>query len=318
VQTPAAYPSYVALLESGELARRAEHAQALLEGKCRVCPVGCGVDRAHDERGDCGVGRRALLASHGAHFGEEPVLTGRRGSGTVFFAGCNLHCVYCQNHDISQLRRGAREVSAEELAQTFLRMQSLGCHNLNLVTPSHVVPQILEALCVAAEAGLSLPIVYNTSSYESRHTLRLLDGVVDIYMPDLKYSDPARGLRYSGVKSYPRVVRRVLKEMHRQTGDLVVDASGLARRGLLIRHLVLPNDLAGSRKAVDFIAEELSRDSYVNVMDQYRPAFRAFEHPELARPPGRAAWWEVVEYATEKGIHRGIPFDRLALRASSR
>ena len=307
----ASYPSYVSLLQSGELARRAQKALALLEGKCRVCPVRCGANRAAGEQGDCGVGRRALLASHGPHFGEEPVLSGRSGSGTVFFAGCNLHCVYCQNYDISQLRRGAREVRAEELADTFLRMQSLGCHNLNLVTPSHVVPQILEALCVAAEAGLTLPIVYNTSGYDSLLSLRLLDGVVDIYMPDLKYADPATGLRYSGVKSYPRVARRMLREMHRQTGDLVVNESGLAVRGLLIRHLVLPNDLAGSREAIDFIAGKLSQDSYVNVMDQYRPAFKASEYTELARATGQAAWWEVVEYAAEKGIHRGIPFDML-------
>ena len=313
---PEAYPSYVALLESGELARRAERAQALLEGRCRVCPVGCTVDRARDEHGECGVGRRALLASHGPHFGEEPVLTGVRGSGTVFFAGCNLHCVYCQNYDISQLRRGAREVSAAELAQTFLHMQSLGCHNLNLVTPSHVVPQILEALNLAAGAGLRLPIVYNTSAYDSLLSLRLLDGVVDIYMPDIKYADPAAGLRYSGVKSYPQVARRVLREMHRQTGDMVVDGDGLARRGLLIRHLVLPGDLAGSKDSIDFIADELSRDSYVNVMDQYRPAFKAFEYPELATPD-RAAWWQIVEYAAEKGIHRGIPFDTLTSRATS-
>ena len=314
MRTSTGYPSYVALLESGELARRVEEAQTLLEGRCRVCPVGCKADRARDERGECGVGRHALLASHGPHFGEEPVLSGRRGSGTVFFAGCNLHCVYCQNYDISQLRRGASGASAEELAGAFMQMQSLGCHNLNLVTPSHVVPQILEALCLAAGAGFSLPIVYNTSSYESRHTLRLLDGVVDIYMPDLKYSDADAGLRYSGVKSYPRVARRMLKEMHRQTGDLVVDAAGLARRGLLIRHLVLPNGLAGSKSSIDFIADDLSPDSYVNVMDQYRPAHRAREYPELMSAPGSAAWWEVVEYAAEEGIHRGIPFDTLPPR----
>ena len=313
METPEAYPSYLALLESEALARRAEEAQALLEGRCRVCPVGCEADRARDERGECGVGRHALLASHGPHYGEEPVLSGRRGSGTVFFAGCNLHCVYCQNYDISQLRRGASEASAEELAGAFMRMQSLGCHNLNLVTPSHVVPQILEALYIAARAGLRLPVVYNTSAYDSLLSLRLLDGVVDIYMPDLKYADAGAGLRYSGVKQYPRIARRTLKEMHRQTGDLVVDDTGLARRGLLIRHLVLPNGLAGSKSSIDFIADGLSRDSYVNVMDQYRPAFRASEHPELAGRPG-GAWWEVVEYAAEKGIHRGEPFDRLGVR----
>ncbi len=307
------YPSYLNLLKSGELTRRVEQAQALLGDECHVCPVRCGADRARDEQGECGVGRNALMASFGPHFGEEPVLVGRHGSGTVFFAGCNLHCVYCQNHSISQLRQGAREVSATELAQTFLHVQSMGCHNLNLVTPSHVVPQILEALWLAAENGLSLPIVYNTSSYDSFDSLRLLDGVVDVYMPDSKYSDASFGERYSGVKSYPRVARRMLREMHRQTGDLVTDSRGLARSGLLIRHLVLPNDLAGSRKSIDFIVEKLSPDSYVNVMDQYRPAHRAQEYPELMASPG-AAWWEVVEYAASKGIHRGIPFDRLGLR----
>jgi len=301
------YPSYLLLYRSGELERRVAQARALLGPTCRVCPRGCRVDRSRDEQGECGVGRHALLSSYGPHFGEEPVLRGWRGSGTVFFAGCNLHCVYCQNYDISQLRHG-RPVSPEGLARVFMEVQSQGCHNLNLVTPSHVVPQILEALLVAVEMGFRLPLVYNTSSYDSLHSLRLLDGVVDIYMPDLKYSDSTLALRYSSVKSYWDVATRMMHEMHRQTGALATGRDGLAMRGLLIRHLVLPEDIAGSERALEFIVRELSPHSYVNLMDQYRPAYMAGQHPELGRFPDLGRYYEMVEYARSLGIHRGIPF----------
>jgi len=300
------YPSYLELYRSNELSARAERAHALLS-PCRVCPRGCKVDRLADEKGECQVGRYALVSSHGPHFGEEPVLRGRRGSGTVFFAGCNLHCVYCQNYDISQLAHG-RPVHPAVLAQVFLQVQELGCHNLNLVTPTHVVPQILEALVLAVEQGFRLPLVYNTSSYDSLIALELLDGVVDIYMPDLKYADDGNGLKYSDVRSYSRVAGRAIKEMHRQVGDLVTDSGGVARRGLLIRHLVLPGGLAGTERVMRFIAQELSPDSYVNLMGQYRPEYRAFQHPELARPPSHEELTEALELALEAGIHRGIPF----------
>lgn len=301
------YPSYLALYRSGELERRVVRSLALLGPLCRVCPRGCRVDRSKEEVGECGVGRRALLSSYGPHFGEEPALRGRRGSGTVFFAGCNLHCVYCQNYDISQLRHG-QAVSPDELARVFMKVQALGCHNLNLVTPSHVVPQILEALLIAVGMGFRLPLVYNTSSYDSLHCLRLLDGVVDIYMPDLKCADSALALRYSSVKAYWQVATRMIREMQRQTDVFAIGRDGLARRGLLIRHLVLPEGIAGSERALEFIARELSPHSYVNLMDQYRPTYLAGQYPELCRFPDPGHYHELVEYARSLGIHRGIPF----------
>ena len=300
------YPSYLALHKSGELRRRVERARKLSE-RCVLCPRACRARRTEGEVGECGVGRYVLLSSYGPHFGEESVLRGWRGSGTVFFAGCNMRCVYCQNYEISQLRLG-REVSPEDLARVFLEVQAMGCHNLNLVTPSHVVWQILEALLIAVERGFRLPIVYNTSSYDSLQSLRLLDGVVDIYMPDLKYSDSRAGLKYSGVKGYWEVARKAVKEMYRQVGDLVIDENGLARRGVLIRHLVLPNDVAGSKRVMEFIARELSKDAWVNIMAQYYPTYRAWEYPEIARRITLREYYEVVEYARSLGIHRGIPF----------
>lgn len=274
-------PGYVALQTRGELAARAARGRARLS-HCAVCPRHCAVDRAAGELGDCGVGARALVASCGAHHGEEAPLSGWRGSGTVFFAGCNLRCVFCQNHDISQGRAG-REVDAPELAEMMLALQAQGCHNINWVTPSHQVPQILEALALAAGRGLRLPIVYNSSAYDDLDTLRLLDGIVDVYLPDLKYMDRDNAERYSGVPDYPVIAQAALREMHRQVGDLVIDPSGIAVRGLLVRHLVLPGGLAGTAEAMRFIADAISRDTYVNLMDQYQPCFRAHEYPELAR-----------------------------------
>ncbi len=298
-------PVYLETFESGRLKEKVQEAFELLD-PCIVCPVACRANRFR-ENGDCGVGRHAILSSYGAHFGEEPVLVGRNGSGTVFFGGCNLRCVYCQNYDISQLRWGS-VVDAQTLAKVFLEIQRKGCHNLNLVSPTHVVPQILEALLIAVEKGFRLPIVYNTGGYDHIKTLKILDGVVDIYMPDTKYGDSKNGLKYSGVKNYFEVNKRNLKEMHRQVGDLVIK-NGLAVRGLLIRHLVLPNGIAASQKVIDFIADELSRDSWLNIMDQYYPTYRAFEFPELSRRITREEYREVVNYALRKGIHRGIPFD---------
>jgi len=300
------YPSYLALYESGELSKRVEKAKELSR-RCVLCPRVCMANRLNGEVGECGVGRYALLSSYGPHFGEESVLRGWRGSGTVFFAGCNMRCVYCQNYEISQLKFG-REVSPEDLATVFLEVQAMGCHNLNLVTPSHVVWQILEALLIAVERGFRLPIVYNTSSYDSLQSLRLLDGVVDIYMPDLKYSDSKTAEKYSGIKNYWEVARKAIKEMYRQVGDLVIGEDGLAKRGVLIRHLVLPNDIAGSKRVMEFIAKELSKDAWVNVMAQYYPTYRAWEYPEISRRITQEEYWEVVEYAVRLGIHRGIPF----------
>ncbi len=301
-----AYPSYLQLYEHGVLHERVEEARKRLEA-CALCPRVCRANRLKNEIGQCNVGRFALVSSFGPHFGEESVLRGTHGSGTVFFAGCNSRCLYCQNYSISQLLDGCA-VNAEQLAEIFLRVQRMGCHNLNLVTPSHVVAQILEALELAIPQGFRLPIVYNTSAYDSVQALRLLDGVVDIYMPDLKYSDSQIAEKYSGIKHYWDVARIAFKEMHRQVGDLVVK-DGLAKRGLLIRHLVLPHGLAGSREVLRFIAEELSRDSWINIMAQYHPVYKAFEYPELSRRITSKEYWEVVECARSLGLHRGIPFE---------
>jgi len=300
------YPSYLALYEQGELKRRVEEAKERLKA-CMLCPRVCRANRLNGEVGECGVGRYALISSHGPHFGEERVLRGTCGSGTVFFAGCNLRCVYCQNYEISQLKWGS-ETPPEELAAIFLDIQRMGCHNLNLVTPSHVVAQILEALLIAVEEGFRLPIVYNTSAYDSIQSLRLLDGVVDIFMPDLKYSDSGVAQKYSGIKHYWEAAQVAFKEMHRQVGDLVLE-NGLAKRGLLIRHLVLPNGIAGSKKVLEFITSELSKDSWVNIMAQYYPTYKAHEYPKIARPITSREYEEVVKHALNLGIHRGIPFD---------
>lgn len=248
---------------------------------CRVCPRRCGVDRLKGEVGNCKAGLTSKVSSYHQHFGEEPPLVGRFGSGTIFFTHCNLHCVFCQNYDISQLGIG-REIATDRLAEMMLDLQNLGCHNINLVTPTPWVPQIVDALDIAQEKGLLLPIVYNCGGYESIETLKLLNGIIEIYMPDIKYSDNKMGEKYSNVSDYWDVVRPALKEMYRQVGDLVVE-NGIARRGLLIRHLVLPNDIAGTHRCLEFIAQELSKNSAVNVMDQYHPAFYANKYPGINR-----------------------------------
>ncbi len=299
-------PSYAVLHRSGDLRRRAEEAVAAL-ADCRCCPHECGVDRLSGETGFCGVGRHALVASYGPHFGEEPPLVGRRGSGTIFFAGCNMRCDYCQNHDISQERHG-RAVDARGLADIMLQLQDMGCHNVNLGTPSHVVPHLLEALDLAAADGLRLPLVYNSGGYDSLSALELLDGVVDIYMPDAKYDDEATARSFSNVEDYRRIMRSALREMHRQVGDLVLE-DGVAVRGMVIRHLVLPQGMSGSDGVLRFIAEELSRDSYVNIMDQYRPGWKVLSSPqEKHRPLARRTSGEehrrALQAARSQGLHR--------------
>jgi putative pyruvate formate lyase activating enzyme len=246
---------------------------------------------------------RAVVSSFNPHFGEEAPLVGRGGSGTIFFTHCNLRCDYCQNYDISQLGHG-EEVEPEDLARMMLYLQEMGCHNINLVSPTHVVPQILAGLLIAAEAGLRLPLVYNTGGYDALGTLQLLDGVVDIYMPDMKYADAEIGWTYSHVRDYPRHNQAAVREMHRQVGDLVLDEDGVARRGLLVRHLVLPEGLAGTAQIVRFLAEEISRNTYLNIMDQYRPCYRAHERPPLNRRITRQEYEEAVRLALEAGLHR--------------
>ena len=276
---------------------------------CRLCPHSCGARRDTEERGKCRLGRETLVASAGPHFGEEAPLVGTGGSGTIFFASCNLACVFCQNHDISHSRRGD-EVQPERLAGIMLRLQGLGCHNINLVTPTHVIAGIVSALGPAFRGGLSIPIVYNCGGYESVETLRLLEGIVDIYMPDIKYSSDQEALRYSGAPDYWERVQEAVLEMHRQVGDLRLDSRGVATRGLLIRHLVMPGGLAGTNRVLDFIAGRVSTNSWVNVMDQYRPAFKAGRIPELSRPITRSEYLESVAHARRAGLSRGLPDER--------
>jgi putative pyruvate formate lyase activating enzyme len=262
------------------------------------------VDRTQGIAGAvCRTGERAVVASYGPHHGEEDPLRGSAGSGTIFFSWCNLRCVYCQNWDISQ-RRAGREVEPREIADMMLELQRLGCHNINFVTPSHVVAQIIAAVDDAARRGLAVPLVYNTSGYDSLEALALLDGIVDIYMPDMKYGDSRLAHQYSKVRNYVEVNRAAVKEMHRQVGDLVLDARGIAQRGLLVRHLVLPNDIAGTADVLRFLAEEISRNTYLNLMDQYRPCYRADEYPELARPLTQDEYRQALAAAQQAGLER--------------
>ncbi len=298
-----AEPAYLRL-PTDELRARAEAGRLHLQ-TCDLCYRQCGIDRNH-YLGACRTGTRARVASYGAHFGEEAPLSGWAGSGTIFFARCNLHCVYCQNFDISQ-RPAGHEVSAEGLAAIMLELQACGCHNINLVSPSHVVVPILEALALAAPDGLRLPLVYNTGGYDSPASLGLLDGLVDIYMPDMKYSDRQTGKRLSAVASYPEANRAAVREMHRQVGDLVLDQDGIAIRGLLIRHLILPEGLAGTAEIVRFLAEEISPETYLNLMDQYHPMFRAHEFAALNRLPSGAEIDGAVGLARAAGLHHLDP-----------
>jgi putative pyruvate formate lyase activating enzyme len=302
-------PSYLDLLAAGELSERAEQASTLLS-PCTVCPRMCGVDRTEDERGYCRGGCLPAVSSYGPHFGEEPPLVGTHGSGTIFFTGCNMRCVFCQNYDISQVRHGT-EVSSDQLAGMMIRLQDRQCHNINLVSPTHFVPQILEAVWIAAKKGLHIPLVYNTSTYDSVETLRILDGVVDIYMPDAKYGSDATSQVLSDAPGYPAFMEDAIVEMQRQVGDLVV-YDGVAERGLIIRHLVLPGDLAGSDLVMKFIGERISKEAYVNIMDQYRPCGRIIEetgnlYHELLM---RAITEEEYRYATgsarKYGLHWGF------------
>lgn len=277
-----AYPRYLALHETGELRARAEGAMALL-ADCTFCPRECHVNRLAAETGFCGLGENVRLASFGPHFGEEAVLVGEGGSGAVFFSGCNLNCVFCQNEEISSCPETGEEGGPEGLASVFLHLQAKGCANLNLVSPSHVVPQVLMALAIGAGSGLTLPVVYNTGGYDSVSTLALLDGVVDIYLPDVKFWTQTAADRFCNAADYPEVARAALRVMHAQVGDLELDETGLAFSGLLVRHLVLPGGLAGTHAWMHYLALELSKDTYVNLMDQYHPCHRAEDYPELAR-----------------------------------
>ncbi len=297
-------PSYISELSLEELKERKDKLYELLEA-CRLCPNECGVDRRISNDGNCRSGYLPVVSSYFPHFGEEPPLVGRFGSGTIFFTNCNLDCKFCQNYDISHFGIG-KEVTIEELASMMLYLQNRGCHNINFVTPTHFTPQIVDALIIARERGLEIPLVYNCGGYESVETLKLLDKIIDIYMPDIKYSSNENALKYSGASDYWDVVKKAIKEMHRQVGDFVISSSGIAKRGLLIRHLVLPNDISGSKKVLEFIANEISKNSYVNIMDQYRPAYLANKFPELNRSIYEREFYEVISFARQIGLYRGF------------
>jgi len=249
-----------------------------------------------------------MVSSHGPHFGEEAPLVGQHGSGTIFFTHCNLKCVYCQNYTISQLGEG-NKITTEELAGIMLSLQAMGCHNINLVSPTHVVPFILDALELAAGQGLNLPLVYNSGGYDSIETLQLLDGIVDIYMPDMKYADAKVGEQLSGVKDYPKINQAAIREMHRQVGDLQIDERGVAQRGLLVRHLVLPDQLAGTEQIVRFLAQEVSNNTYLNIMAQYHPCYQAFNVPALSRSVSRQEFLEAIKLAYRLGLSRLDKYD---------
>ncbi len=299
----AVWPAYLAL-SLAELRRRAAEAVEAL-ASCTACPRNCRVNRLEGKTAVCKTGRYARVASYFPHFGEEDCLRGWKGSGTIFLSWCNLRCVFCQNFDISQQGMGA-ETGPERLAGMMLELQARGCHNINLVTPEHVVPQILEALPLAVEGGLRLPLVYNTGAYDGMESLRHLDGIVDIYMPDFKFWDRGLALQYLRARDYPEVARPAIREMHRQVGDLVMDDAGLARRGLLVRHLVMPGGIAGTREIMRWLATEISRETYVNVMDQYYPAGRVSREkfPEINRRINTAEYREAIRVALEAGLHR--------------
>lgn len=295
-------PVYVETYKNGFLRTKIEQAYRILDD-CRLCPRACGVDRNSNQTGICSTGKDAVVASYDAHFGEETPLSGKKGSGTIFFAHCNLLCSFCQNYDISHQGFG-QSVSNEQLSAIMLILQKTGCHNINFVTPSHVVPQILAAIEIAIEGGLSIPLVYNSSGYDRVETLKLLDGVFDIYMPDFKFWDPEVAETTCHARDYPAVARQALLEMHRQCGDLVLDGAGIARRGLLIRHLVLPQGLSGTREVMRFISRHISRNSYVNVMSQYRPCGRAAEIQELADNLSQQEFEQALQIARDEGITR--------------
>jgi putative pyruvate formate lyase activating enzyme len=295
-------PAYIKTHQRGLLKEKVDQASKIL-GACELCPRECGVDRLSGEKGICQTGRYAQVSSFSPHFGEESPLVGRNGSGTIFFTHCNLLCLFCQNYDISHQGEG-NEISPEALSRIMLSLQGRGCHNINFVTPSHVVPQILASLEIAVEAGLSVPLVYNTSGYDKRETLDILDGVFDIYMPDFKFWDPEISSYLCNAPDYPDRARQGLREMHRQVGDLVLDEHGIVQKGLLVRHLVLPDGMAGTREVMRFLAREVSADTYVNIMSQYRPCGRAAEVPSLSRSITDEEYEEAIDIAHEEGITR--------------
>ncbi len=294
--------SYISSLKDAVLHRKVQEAEEMLRC-CSVCPRSCGVNRLQGELGFCAIGAKARVASAAPHFGEEDPLVGFRGSGTIFFSSCNLKCIFCQNYEISHEMEGS-EVGTEELGRIMLGLQAAGCHNINFVTPSHVVPQIILAVEWAAERGLEVPLVYNTSAYDSLETLHLLDGIIDIYMPDIKCMDSRTSAELLNAVDYPQVATAAIIEMHRQVGDLQVGEDGIAIRGLLVRHLVMPADMATTSAAMEFLANHVSPNTYVNIMDQYRPVAEARQHPIIGRRITRGEYERAVSDALAAGITR--------------
>jgi putative pyruvate formate lyase activating enzyme len=297
-------PSYMSLYEKGKLSQRIRNLKEFLT-ECRLCPRECRVNRLDGEVGFCQAGSELMVSSAFPHFGEESPLVGYSGSGTIFLTHCNLRCLFCQNYDISNLGSGD-PITSSDMARVMVRLQEMGCHNINFVTPTHYAPQIVASLPEGIERGLRLPIVYNCSGYESLEVIQLLEGIVDIYMPDVKYLDEKHSKRFSNARDYPEVIREVLKEMHRQVGDLTTSSKGIAERGLLIRHLVMPNGVASTEAVLKFIAEEISAHSYVNIMDQYRPEYRAHEYPEINRRITHKEYMEAIQLAKRYGLYRGF------------
>ena len=303
VKNPELYPSYLALEKKGELSKRVKDLFSVYES-CHLCPRDCQVNRIQGQTGKCQATSRVKVSSAQAHFGEERPLVGQKGSGTIFFANCNLRCVFCQNYQISIEGEGI-EISDQRLAQTMIKIQNVGCHNVNLVTPTHYIPNIVSAVQKAIPLGLRIPLVYNTSSYENPDILKLLDGIVDIYLPDCKYMDSDNAAKYSAESyNYPHYAKLALKEMHRQVGDLEVNSRGIAVRGIIMRHLIMPNRIAGSEKFLKFVAENLSKNTYLNLMRQYRPEYKAFDYPEIARRITRKEYEEVLNWAKKYGLNR--------------
>lgn len=294
--------AYLKTLREGRLQEKVAAARKLMES-CTLCPRLCNVNRLGGELGFCGIGANAVISSASPHFGEESPLVGVNGSGTIFMTSCNLKCVFCQNFEISHLMDGA-EMDDEGFGKLMLGLQNMGCHNINIVTPSHQVPQLLAALQFAANRGLQVPLVYNTGGYDSLETLKILDGVVDIYMPDIKFADRTIAGKLMDAEDYPEIAFSAVREMHRQVGDLQINENGIATRGLLVRHLVMPKDLAGTRQIMRFLAREISPNTYVNIMDQYRPCGEAFKDPDIARSINREEYAHAIEMAKEEGITR--------------
>lgn len=306
------YPSYLNLSKK-EFDLRIEKLFKILKN-CEICPRKCHVNRIKNEKGFCQLGYLPMVSAYHPHFGEEAPLVGFGGSGTIFLTSCNLSCVYCQNYEISQLRIG-EEISFERLAEMMIDLQNRGCHNINFVTPTPQVPQIVKSILIAIEKGLKIPLVYNTSSYDSVEILKLLEGIVDIYLPDARYSDDKISLKYSNAPNYFEIMKRAIKEMHRQVGDLIIAdcrlkiddleiPKGVAIRGLIVRHLVLPNKLAGSEKIFEFLAKEISKNTFLNIMDQYYPTWRAFNYPELSRRITKEEFEEAIKLAKKFGLRR--------------